>query len=177
MNYRTTQAFKKYIYIHIGYLWGVCVCVLSHSVVSNSLQPCGLQPTRLLCSWGFFRQEHWSGLSSPSPGDLPDPGIEPMFLASPALAGRFFITASSGKPMGYLLHKNFLLRLLRIFSSLHEFPKVKVPGTTSFVFVNPREQMLQIPVYDEKYFLSLHGCGRQNNDPPLGCLCPNPSIF
>ena len=40
-------------------------------------------------SLGFSRQEHWSGLPFPSPGDLPDPGIEPM---SPALAGRFFTT-------------------------------------------------------------------------------------
>ena len=37
---------------------------------------------------GFFRQECWSGLPFPSPGDLPDPGIEP---ASPALTGGFFI--------------------------------------------------------------------------------------
>ena len=36
---------------------------------------------------GFPRQEFWSGLPLPSPGDLPDPGIEP---ASPALAGGFF---------------------------------------------------------------------------------------
>ena len=43
---------------------------------------------------GFPRQEHWSGLPCPSPGDLPDPGIEPMSLLSPALAGRFF-TAST----------------------------------------------------------------------------------
>ena len=38
---------------------------------------------------GFSRQEHWSGLQCPSPGDLPDPGIEPVFLKSPALAGGF----------------------------------------------------------------------------------------
>ena len=31
----------------------------------------------------FFRQEYWSGLSFPPPGDLPDPGIEPTSLASP----------------------------------------------------------------------------------------------
>ena len=36
------------------------------------------------------RQEHWSGLPCPPPGDLPHPGIEPMFLVSSALAGRFF---------------------------------------------------------------------------------------
>ena len=35
---------------------------------------------------GFLRQEYWSGLPFPSPGDLPDPGTEPTFLKSPALA-------------------------------------------------------------------------------------------
>ena len=47
------------------------------SVVSNSLQPYGWQPTRLP-SMGFSRQEYWSGLPGPPPGDLPDPGIEPV---------------------------------------------------------------------------------------------------
>ena len=37
----------------------------------------GLQPTRLPLSMGFSRQEYWSGLPFPSPGDLPDPGIKP----------------------------------------------------------------------------------------------------
>ena len=37
----------------------------------------GLQPARLLCPWGFSRQEHWSGMPCPPPGDLPNPGIEP----------------------------------------------------------------------------------------------------
>ena len=36
-------------------------------------------------SLGFSRQEHWSGLPFPSPGDLPDPGIEPMYPVSPVL--------------------------------------------------------------------------------------------
>ena len=36
------------------------------------------------------RQEYWSGLPFPQPGDLPDPGIEPASLMSPELAGRFF---------------------------------------------------------------------------------------
>ena len=40
----------------------------------------------------FSRQQHWSGLPLSSPGDLPDPGIEPKSPASPALAGRFFPT-------------------------------------------------------------------------------------
>ena len=45
-------------------------------------------------SMGCPRQEYWSGLSCPPPGDLPDPGIEP---ASPALAGGFFTTEPPGK--------------------------------------------------------------------------------
>ena len=45
-------------------------------------------------SMGFSRQEYWSGLPCPLPGDLPDPGIEPAFLKSPALAGGF-LTASA----------------------------------------------------------------------------------
>ena len=45
---------------------------------------------------GFSRQEYWSGLPFPSPGDLPDPGVEP---ASPALAGGFLTTEPSGSPL------------------------------------------------------------------------------
>ena len=40
-------------------------------------------------SMGFSRKEYWSGLPSPPPKDLPNPGIEPMSLLFPALAGRF----------------------------------------------------------------------------------------
>ena len=46
----------------------------------------------------FPRQECWSELPFPLPGDLPDTGIEPTSLASPALAGRFFITVPPRKP-------------------------------------------------------------------------------
>ena len=47
---------------------------------------------------GFPRQEYWNGLPFPTPGDLLDPGIEPVSLVCPAMAGRFFTTVSSGKP-------------------------------------------------------------------------------
>jgi len=40
----------------------------------------------------FSRQEYWSGLPFPSPGDLLDPGIESVSLVSPALAGELFTT-------------------------------------------------------------------------------------
>ena len=45
-------------------------------------------------SMGFSKQEYWSGLPFPSPGDLPDPGTEPLSLVSPALAGGFFTTSA-----------------------------------------------------------------------------------
>ena len=43
----------------------------------------------------FSRQEYWSGLPGPPPGDLPEPGIEPESLVSPALAGGFFTTRAT----------------------------------------------------------------------------------
>ena len=73
----------------------VCLCVLSHSVVSNSLQSHGLQPTRLLCPWGFSRQEYWGELSCPPPADLPNPGIHPR---SPALHTDSLPSELPGKP-------------------------------------------------------------------------------
>ena len=50
------------------------------SVVFNSLQPHGLQPTRVLFPQGFSKQVYWSGQPFPSPGDFPDPGIELMSI-------------------------------------------------------------------------------------------------
>ena len=44
----------------------------------------------------FSRQEYWSGLPFPPPGDRPDAGIKPMSLVSPALTGRFFTTSPPG---------------------------------------------------------------------------------
>ena len=73
----------------------LCVCVLSHSVVSNSLRSHGLQPTRLLCPWGSSRQEYWSGLPCPLPRDLPKPGIK---TRSPTLQVDSLPSEPPGKP-------------------------------------------------------------------------------
>ena len=68
-----------------------CVCVRAKSLQScpNSATPWTVAHQAPL-SMGFSREEYWSGLPSPSPGDLPDPQIEPASLTSPALAARFF---------------------------------------------------------------------------------------
>ena len=47
-------------------------------------------------SMGFSRQEYWSGLLCPPPGDFANAGIEPMSLVSPALAGGFFTAEHPG---------------------------------------------------------------------------------
>ena len=69
----------KHIYIYI--------CMLSHL---SSVRLC-----QAPLSKGFSRQEYWSWLPCPPPGDLPDPGIKPTSLISRTLAGGFFTTGAT----------------------------------------------------------------------------------
>ena len=66
------------------------MCELSRSAISDSFTTPWSVARQAPLSTGFLRQDYWSGLPFPSPGDLPDPGIKP---GSPALAGRFFTTS------------------------------------------------------------------------------------
>ena len=72
-------------------------------------------------SMGFSRQEYWSGLPCPPPGDLPDPGIKPESLTSPTFPAGFFTTSTTWEALPYL------------FSSLliNRFP----PSTLFFSFL------------------------------------------
>ena len=67
-------------------------------VVSDPSWPCGLLARQAPLSMGFSKEEYWSGLPFPSPGDLPDQEIEPVSPATPALADRFSTTTPPGKP-------------------------------------------------------------------------------
>ena len=74
------------------------VLLKNPSELWNFLKFCFLLPfLRVGCqaplSLGFSRQEYWSGLPCPPPGDLPNPGIEPTSLMSPASAGKFLTTS------------------------------------------------------------------------------------
>ena len=73
----------------------ISACMLSRF---SCVQFC-VTPRTVACqaplSVGSFRQEYWSRLPFPSPGDLPDPGIEPTFLGFPALAASLFITSAT----------------------------------------------------------------------------------
>ena len=73
----------------------VHVCGLSHfSRVQLRATP-RIVACWALSSMGISRQEYWSGLPCPPPGDLPNPGTEPPSLKSLALAGRFFTTSAT----------------------------------------------------------------------------------
>ena len=73
----------------------VCAKLLQLSRLFATLGTVACQP---LLSMGFSRQEYWSGLPWPPPGDLPDTGIKPVSLLSPALAGAPPL-APPGKPL------------------------------------------------------------------------------
>ena len=92
------------------------------------LRPQGLLRARLLCPWDFpGKNEYWSGLPFPSPGDLLSPGIEP---ESPALAGRFFTTEPPGQPnAGYNL--SHMLELFWTYLNPHQMVEFKCMLTTS----------------------------------------------
>ena len=104
------------VFFFLTFYWNIVIlqyCVLFCCVLFSYAYTYGggviysLSCTRLFCSpmdgasqaplsMVFPRQEHWSGLSFPSPGDHPDPGIKP---PSPALAGRFSTPEPPRKPI------------------------------------------------------------------------------
>ena len=102
-------------------------------VRANSLQSC---PTlwdpmtialQVPLSMGFSRQEYWSGLPCPPPGDLPDPGIQPAFLASPALVVEFFTTDTTWEARPQPVHPvNMLCGSSPVLSPLE-------PNTPAFI--------------------------------------------
>ena len=73
---------------------GVCVRARVLSCVQLFATP-WIVAHQALLSMEFSRQEYWSGPPLATPGDLPNPGIEPASLASPALAGEFFTNSAT----------------------------------------------------------------------------------
>ena len=71
--------------------------------------PMDCSPPGSSSPWGFSRQEYWSGLPCPPPGNPADQGIKPASLMSPALAGGFF-TTSATEEAAYGLQKETKLR-------------------------------------------------------------------
>ena len=72
--------------------------MLSCSVMSDSVATLWTVAPQAPLSMGFPRQEYWSGLSFPPPGELPNPGIKPESPVSPALQVDSLSTEPLGKP-------------------------------------------------------------------------------
>ena len=95
----------RHIYTHYNILYQKCIYIHTWCVHAQSLSCVQLFATpstiahQAPLSMGFARQEYWSWLPFPPPGNLPNPGIKPASPVSPASAGRFFTTAPPGKPI------------------------------------------------------------------------------
>ena len=77
----------------------VCTCVLSCFTCVQLFVTLWTVACQAPLSVGFSRQQYWSGLPCPPPGDLPHPGIKP---TSPVSHGRFFTTEPPGKPKVFI---------------------------------------------------------------------------
>ena len=91
------QSSSLYMMLCLDHMWFLNTPVCWVGQLCLTLWPHGLQTATLL-SMEFSRQEYWNELLFPTSRDLPDPGFEPVSLASLSLVGRFFTTVPHGKP-------------------------------------------------------------------------------
>ena len=92
----TTQRVKQQGHHHsLSYSMGTLVCMLSRFSHIWLFETPWTVAWQAPLSMRFSRQEYWSGLPCPTPGYLPDPGIQPASLTSLTLAGGFFTTSAS----------------------------------------------------------------------------------
>ena len=94
-HYCSANRFISTIFLDSIVTMHLCAYLLSYSVMSDSLD---YSPPLSSVHGVLFRQESCSGLPFPPPGDIPDPGIEPMFPVSPALQMDSLPAETSGKP-------------------------------------------------------------------------------
>ena len=91
LNLHFTEFHEAFNTIGHFFSWHLLYCVQSCLTLCGPITLARLTPVPM----EFSRQEYWSGVPFPTPGDVLDPGIEPVSLASPALAGRFFTTSTT----------------------------------------------------------------------------------
>ena len=102
-------------------------------------------------SMGFPKQEYWSGLPHSPPGDLPDPGIEPTFLVSPALAGRFFTSATWEAPTRMVRGLNHNIKHTEITdTATRHSVRCFRHGISVNIYTNNRKKCLHLHCTDEE---------------------------
>jgi len=92
---------------------------------------------------GFSRQEYWSGLPCPSPGDLSDAGVEPLSLVSPALVGGFF-TISLGSPLCIIHGHYFIYQLHNLSLNSHMWLVATVLDTEALAASSSRAKTIYL---------------------------------
>ena len=93
MRNRLQRCCSFKLWVHFVYTQHIFACMLSRFSCVRLCATLWTVASPAPLSMGFSRQEYWSGVPRPPPEDLPDSGIEPASLLSPALAGEFFTTS------------------------------------------------------------------------------------
>ena len=139
------------------------VCMLSCWVASHSLRPNGLVH-RAPLSKELTRQEYWSGLPFPTPGAVPDPGIEPLSPSSPVAADEFFATAPPGKASLLSLPANYQLMVSTTstsaastspLSKMNISRLLHTKNSTYFIFTVLTNPLLGSPTWQFSLLISL----------------------
>ena len=99
-------------------------------------------------SMGFPRQEYWSGLSFPSPEDLPNPGTETASLMSPALAGGSCTnsTTREAAPKIWCFWTVVLEKILESALPCEEIPPVNPKGNQPWIFIGRTDTEVEAPI-------------------------------
>ena len=123
--------------------------MLSHSLVSDSLQPHELYSLPGSTAHRFFQEEYWSGVPFPTLGNLPNPGIKPPSPVSPTLAGRFFTTSTTWE---VLLCRNVILIVTFIVKYMTQFPHSQSLPSGSFhkplIIIHERAERMKITIIE-----------------------------
>ena len=104
---------------YVSYIFYVHVCMLSHFSCVWLFVTLWTVAHQASLSMGFSKQEYWSGLPCPPPGDLPDPGIEPVFHAASASQGDSLLLSHLGSPYIFYMHiiMNYIYNIIFIIST------------------------------------------------------------